>query len=80
MAVLPDRMQVPSAPFSNIGVDLIGSIAVKAMTNKRSTLKVWVAIFVCRVRRLCPWSFHLVLPQLISSLCTFLTLASVESL
>ena len=47
MAVLPDRMQVQSAPFSNIGVDLIGSIAVKAMTNKRSTLKVWVAIFVC---------------------------------
>ena len=47
MAVLPDRMQVQSAPFSNIGVDLIGSIAVKAMTNKRSTLKVWVALFVC---------------------------------
>ena len=47
MAVLPDRMQVPSPPFSNIGVDLIGPITVKTMTNKRSTLKVWVAIFVC---------------------------------
>ena len=40
-------MQVPSLTFSNIGVDLIGPVTVKAMTNKRSTLKVWVAIFVC---------------------------------
>ena len=40
-------MQVPSLTFSNIGVDLIGPVTVKAMTNACSTLKVWVAIFVC---------------------------------
>ena len=47
MAVLPDLMQVPARPFTNIGVDLCGPITVKSMTNKRSTMKVWITIFVC---------------------------------
>ena len=47
MAVLPDLMQVPSRPFTNIGVDLCGPISVKCMANKRATMKVWVTIFVC---------------------------------
>ena len=47
MAALPDAIQGPSPPFYNIGVDLSGPIEVKAMTNKRAAMKVWVVIFVC---------------------------------
>lgn len=47
MAVLPDILQVPSPPFTNIGIDLCGPILVKSMTNKRSTMKTWVCIFLC---------------------------------
>ena len=47
MAVLPDILQVPAPPFSNLGIDLLGPIVVKSMTNKRSTMKVWVVLFLC---------------------------------
>ena len=47
MAVLPELMQVPARPFTNIGLDLCGPISVKSMTNKRATMKTWVTIFVC---------------------------------
>ena len=47
MAVLPDIMQMPCPPFTNIGLDLLGPITVKAMTNKRSTMKTWVVLFLC---------------------------------
>ena len=47
MAALPPILQNPSPPFTNVGVDLTGPMTVKAMTNKRSTMKVWIAIFVC---------------------------------
>ena len=47
MAILPDVLQLPSPPFTNVGLDLVGPITVKAMVNKRATMKVWVAIFVC---------------------------------
>jgi transposase InsO family protein len=47
MAVLPDLMQIPSRPFTNIGVDLCGPITVKCMANKRATMKAWVSIFLC---------------------------------
>ena len=47
MAVLPDLMQVPCRPFTNIGLDLCGPLTVKSMANKRATMKVWITIFVC---------------------------------
>ena len=47
MAILPDVLQLPSPPFTNVGLDLVGPITVKAMVHKRATMKVWVAIFVC---------------------------------
>ena len=34
-------------PFANLGLDLTGPISVKSMTNKRSTMKVWVVILLC---------------------------------
>ena len=47
MAAMPSILQNPSSPFTNIGLDLIGPITVKAMVNKRTYMKVWVVIFVC---------------------------------
>ena len=51
MAVLPDILQVPFTnhlqPFTNIGIDLCGSILVKPMTNKRATMNTCVCIFLC---------------------------------
>ena len=47
MAVLPPMVQGQSPPFTNIGLDLAGPITVKSMTNKRSSMKVWVVIFLC---------------------------------
>ena len=40
MAAIPDILQVPSSPFNNIGIDLIGPILVKAMVNKWVKMKV----------------------------------------
>ena len=40
-------LQVPAAPFTNIGIDLLGPLVVKSMVNKRATMKVWVVLFVC---------------------------------
>ena len=47
MAVLPPNVQGQSPPFTNIGLDLAGPITVKSVTNKRSSMKVWVVIFLC---------------------------------
>ena len=47
MAPLPAILQNPSPPFTNVGIDLVGPITVKPMVNKRSSMKIWVAIFVC---------------------------------
>ena len=47
MAALPEILQVPSPPFTNIGIDLLGPLTVKSMVNKRSTMKVWVVLFLC---------------------------------
>ena len=47
MAVLPNNVQVQCPPFTNIGLDLCGPYTVKAMTNKRATMKVWVVILLC---------------------------------
>ena len=47
MALLPDILQVPASPFTNIGIDLLGPLVVKSMVNKRATMKVWVVLFVC---------------------------------
>ena len=47
MALLPDILQIPAAPFTNIGIDLLGPLVVKSMVNKRATMKVWVVLFVC---------------------------------
>ena len=49
MGQLPlERIQPGSPPFSNICLDLLGPIKVRAMTNKRATMKVWPIIFVCQ--------------------------------
>ena len=47
MSVLPHQLRVPSPPFTNIGIDLLGPIVVKAMVNKGARMKVWVVLFVC---------------------------------
>ena len=47
MSVLPEYVQIQCPPFTHIGLDLTGPLTVKAMTNKRSTMKVWVVIFLC---------------------------------
>ena len=47
MADLPDELQHPCPPFTNVGVDLCGPLVVKAMTNKRASMKVWPVLFVC---------------------------------
>jgi len=47
MAILPAAIQLPCPPFTNVGLDLCGPLVVKAMTNKRATMKVWNVLFVC---------------------------------
>ena len=47
MAVLPGIVQVQCPPFTNIGLDLCGPITIKAMTNKRACMKVWIVLFLC---------------------------------
>ena len=47
MAILPESIQIQCPPFTNIGLDLCGPLTVKAMTNKRATMKVWVVLFLC---------------------------------
>ena len=44
---LPDFVQMQCPPFTNLGVDLCGPYTVKTMTNKRSTMKVWIVILLC---------------------------------
>ena len=46
MADLPDTLQCPAPPFTNVGLDLLGPITIKAMVNKRARMKVWVDIFI----------------------------------
>ena len=47
ISVLPDYVQIQCPPFTNIGLDLCGPYTVKAMTNKRATMKVWIVILLC---------------------------------
>ena len=42
-----DTLQVPAAPFTNIGIDLLGPLVVKSMVDKRATMKICVVLFVC---------------------------------
>ena len=46
MSALPDSLQRPAPPFTNVGLDLAGPITVKAMVNKRARMKVWAVIFL----------------------------------
>ena len=46
LADLP-RERIMCKPFTNIQVDLVGDIKVKAMCNSRATLKTYPVIFVC---------------------------------
>ena len=46
IAILLPAIQLPCPPFTNVGVDLCGPLVVKAMTNKRATMKVWNVLFV----------------------------------
>ena len=47
MASIPESLQLPTATFTNIGIDLVGPLKVKSMVNKRAQMKVWVVIFLC---------------------------------
>ena len=47
ISVLPDFVQIQCPPFTHVGLDLCGPHTVKAMTNKRATMKVWVVILLC---------------------------------
>ena len=49
MGALPEeRLNFGSKPFQSICLDLLGPILVRAMTNKRNTMKVWPLLFVCQ--------------------------------
>ena len=49
MGALPvERLSVGSRPFQSVCLDLLGPTLVRAMTNKRATMKVWPIIFVCQ--------------------------------
>ena len=49
MGALPEeRCQLGAKPFSAICLDLLGPVVVKAMTNKRASMKVWPILFVCQ--------------------------------
>ena len=48
MADLPRvLLDVPVRPFSNISLDYTGAVTIKAMTNKRATMRVWPILFCC---------------------------------
>ena len=49
MGALPvERLNFGSRPFQSVCLDLLGPTMVRAMTNKRTTMKVWPIIFVCQ--------------------------------
>ena len=49
MGALPvERLSFESRPFQSVCLDLLGPTMVRAMTNKRATMKVWPIIFVCQ--------------------------------
>merc|ERR1711951_338174 len=49
MGALPvERLDVGSRPFQSICLDLLGPTLVRAMTNRRATMKVWPILFVCQ--------------------------------
>ena len=49
MGALPEeRCQLGAKPFTAICLDLLGPVVVKAMTNKRASMKVWPILFVCQ--------------------------------
>ena len=39
MACIPEILQLPASPFTNIGIDLIGPLMAKPMVNKRGEMK-----------------------------------------
>ena len=47
MAVLPSIVQEHCPPFTNVGLDFRGPVIIKAMTNKRGSMKVWILLFLC---------------------------------
>ena len=44
----PERVSVGSKSFTWICLDFLGPTVVKAMVNKRATMKVWPLLFVCQ--------------------------------
>merc|ERR1712120_68975 len=49
MGALPvERLDMGSRPFQSICLDLLGPTLVRAMTNRRATMKVWPILFVCQ--------------------------------
>ena len=49
MGNLPDeRISPGTPPFTAICLDLLGPVTVKAMVNKRATMKVWPILMVCQ--------------------------------
>ncbi|MCP5017641.1 MAG: transposase family protein, partial [Ketobacter sp.] len=48
MAPLPAERIKPSPPFTHTAVDLAGPFSVVDTVKRRTTKKVWIAVFVCR--------------------------------
>ena len=49
MGALPEeRLNFGSRPFQSVCLDLLWPTMVKAMTDKRNTMKVWPILFVCQ--------------------------------
>ena len=60
MADLPKEIfEIPTSPWTNITLDFMAPVLVRAMTNKRAKLKTWPLVLVCMntsalTCRLCP--------------------------
>ena len=48
MAPLPAERIHPSPPFTHVSVDLAGPVSVVDPVRRRTTRKVWIAVFCCR--------------------------------
>ena len=48
MAALPSTRCLPSAPFSNVAIDILGPIVIRDFVKRRTTRKSWGLMVVCQ--------------------------------
>ena len=58
MSLLPSSRLCVAPPYFNTQVDLCGHFFAYSKHNKRSTLKVWLCVFVCCTIDVCPVGGH----------------------